>query len=176
MREVHKLWAAPAGLSVRGWERRVGIGLEFAAKPAYAKVIGGAVAATAPAQLVIRSVVSGLDEAQLSGIPEVTIIGSHDGGIEIETPRYDLFTRILVEIARRGGIVKDIAGNDDIMVTLTIPPGREAPVGNATVILRMKRDGFQSDRLLVNVKVSELASLLNANPLGDPGLEHVFDY
>ena len=40
----------------------------------------------------------------------------------------------------------------------------------------MKRDGFQSDRLLVNVKVSELAALLNANALGEPGLEHVFDY
>ena len=41
--------------------RRLGIGLEFQAKAAYAKVIAGAVAATAPAQLVIRSVVSGLD-------------------------------------------------------------------------------------------------------------------
>jgi hypothetical protein len=176
MREARKLWAAPAGLSLRGWERRFGIGLEFAAKTAYAKVIGGAVAATAPAKLIIRSVVAGLDEAQLASIADVTVIGARDGGVEIETPRYDLFTRILVEVARRGGVVKEIAGNDDIMVTLTVPPGREASLGNATVILRMKRDGFQSDRLLVNVKVSELASLLNANPLGDPGLEHVFDY
>jgi hypothetical protein len=36
--------------------------------------------------------------------------------------------------------------------------------------------GFPSDRLLVDVKVSELAALLKAFPLGDPGLEHVFDY
>jgi len=176
MREVAKLWAAPAGWSLRGWERRFAIGLEFAAKTAYAKAIGGAVAATAPAKLSIRSVVSGLDEAQLSSIPDVTIIGAHDGGVEIETPRYDLFTRILVEIASRGGTVKEIAGNDDIMVTLTVQPGQDAPIGNAIVILRMKRDGFQGDRLLVNVKVPELALLLNANALGDPGLEHVFDY
>lgn len=176
MREAGKLWAAPAGWSLRGWERRFGIGLEFAAKTAYAKVIGGAVAATAPAKLIIRSVVSGLDEAQLASIPDVTIVGTRDGGVEIETPRYDLFTRILVEIARRGGTVKEIAGNDDIMVTLTTPSGQDAPIGNASVILRMKRDGFQSDRLLVNVKVPELAALLNANALGEPGLEHVFDY
>jgi hypothetical protein len=30
--------------------------------------------------------------------------------------------------------------------------------------------------LLVNVKVPDLAPLLNALPLGDPGIEHVFDY
>jgi hypothetical protein len=72
--------------------------------------------------------------------------------------------------------VREVAGNDDIMVTLTAPANDESPIRHGTVILRMKRDGFQSDRVLVNVKVSDLASLLKAYPLGDPGLEHVFDY
>ena len=49
-------------------------------------------------------------------------------------------------------------------------------VEHGTVILRMKRDGIPGDRLLVNVKMPELAAFLNAYPLGDPGLEHVFDY
>ena len=38
-REAHELWAAPVEQSVRGWERRLGIGLEFEAKRVYAKVI-----------------------------------------------------------------------------------------------------------------------------------------
>ena len=105
--------------SVRGWERRLGIGLEFEAKAAYAKVIAGAVAATAPAQLVIRSVVAGLDAAALGRMPGVTVIGPRGDGIEIETPRYDLFTRILVDIARQGGAIREIAGNDEIMVSVT---------------------------------------------------------
>jgi hypothetical protein len=174
-RESRKLWAAPGGWTIRGLERRVGIGLEFSAKTAYAKVIAGAVAATAPAKLTIRSVVSGLDAANLSTIPDVTVIGARGDGVEIETPRYDLFTRILVEIARRGGSVREIAGNDDIMVTLTTPSGVEAAVPG-TVILRVKRDGFKSDRLLVDVKVPNLVALLNKYSLSDPGLEHVFDY
>ena len=45
-----------------------------------------------------------------------------------------------------------------------------------TIVFRMKRDGFRSDRLLVAVKVSQLASFLKDHALGDPGLEHVFDY
>ena len=176
-RERRDLWAAPTQGSVRAWERRFGIGLEFTAKAAYARVIAGAVSATALAVLIIRSVVDGLDEAELSTIPDVAIIGPRAGGVEIETPRYDRFTRILADIARRGGTVREIAGNDDIMVTLTVPADAQgSSVRHGRVIMRTRRDGFPGDRLLVDVKVTELALLLNAHPLGDPGVEHVFDY
>jgi hypothetical protein len=40
----------------------------------------------------------------------------------------------------------------------------------------MKRSGVPGERLLVNMKVTDLAAFLNAHPLGDPGLEHIFDY
>lgn len=176
MREARELWAEPAGFGLRAWERRFGIGLEFAAKAAYARVLGGAVAATAPARLTIRTVVSGLDETQLADIPEVMVVGPRGDGVEIETPRYDLFTRILVEIARRGGTIREIAGNDDIMVTLTAPAGGEAGVKHGVAILRLRRDGFRGDRILVDLKVAALAAFLTEYALGDPGLEHVFDY
>jgi hypothetical protein len=61
-------------------ERRFGIGTEFAAKAAYARVIGGAVAATAPAKLTIRSVVTGISAARLNRIPNVTVISVHGDG------------------------------------------------------------------------------------------------
>jgi hypothetical protein len=174
-RQGSALWAAPVDGLLRGWERRLAIGLEFQAKAVYGKVIERA-AATAPAQLTIRSVVSGLDPRILSSIPDVTVVGVRQRGVEIETPRYDLFTRILADIARRRGIIQEIAGNDDVMVTITVPQDSEARVQHAVVLMRMRRDGFSSDRLLVNVKVPDLAPLLNAVPLGDPGIEHVFDY
>ena len=96
--------------------------------------------------------------------------------MEIETPRYDLFTRILEKIARQGGTIVEIAGNDDIMVTLTVPEGSTCSVPQGTAIMRMKRSGFSGDRLLVDMKVNNLAALLKERPLGDPGVEHVFDY
>ena len=175
-RQSNALWAAPLDGAFRGWERRIGIGLEFQAKAAYAKVIEHAVAASSPAQLTIRSVVSGLDSLTLSRIQGVTIVGKRARGVEIETPRYDLFTRILADIARRGGTIQEIAGNDEIMATLTVPEGSRARIPHAVVLIRMKRDGFPSDRVIVNVKMTDLATLLNAFPLGDPGIEHVFDY
>ena len=175
-RKAHELWAPPAGLSVRGWERRLGIGLEFEAKAVYARVLGAAVAATAPAQLVIRSIVSGLDPRVLGRIPGVAVIGRRGGGVEIETPRYDLFTRTLADIARQGGAIREIAGNDEVMVSMTVREGATAPISHGTVILRLKRDGIAGERLLVNVRMQDLAAFLNAHPRGEPGLEHVFDY
>jgi hypothetical protein len=175
-RESRKLWDAPVEQTVRGWERRLGIGAEFLLKSAYAQVLAGAVAATGEAQLTIRSVVSGLDATALSAIPGVTVIGPRGGGLEIETPRYERFTGILVEIARRRGSIREIAGNDDVMVSLTVADGTAATVPRGTILLRLKRDGIPGERLLVNVKVPELAAFLTAQPRGDPGLEHVFDY
>jgi hypothetical protein len=175
-RKAHELWAPPAGLSLRGWERRLGIGLEFNAKAVYAKALAGAVAATGQAQLVIRSVVSGVDATVLGRMPGVKVIGRRGDGVEIETPRYDLFTRILAGIARQGGAIREIAGNDEIMVSMTVRDGTSAPVQHGTVILRMKRDGIPGERLLINIRMAELATFLKTYPLGDPGLEHVFDY
>jgi len=42
--------------------------------------------------------------------------------------------------------------------------------------MRMKRSGFSGERLLVGLKVMDVTAFLNIHPLGDPGLEHVFDY
>jgi hypothetical protein len=44
------------------------------------------------------------------------------------------------------------------------------------VILRLERDGIAGERLLVNVRMTDLAAFLRAYPRGEPGLEHVFDY
>ena len=174
-RDTGELWAAPVDGVVRGWERRLGIGTEFTVKRLYAKAIAAA-AASDPAPLRIRSIVAGLDRTTLSQIPDVSVIGERGSGVEIDTPRYDLFTRILVAIARQGGTITEIAGNDDIMVTVTVPPGSDGRVAVGTLLTRMKRSGFPGDRLIVDLKVRDLTSFLNTYHLGDPGLEHVFDY
>jgi hypothetical protein len=175
-REARALWTPPAGLSLRAWERRLGIGMELLAKAGYARLIGGAAAAGDAAKLEIRSIVSGLDRPALAAIPDVAVVGERPEGLEIETPRYAKFTRILFEIARRGGGIVEIAGNDDVMMTMTVPTGADVRPAAGSVILRLPRSGFASDRVVLDVPVRELASLLRTHSLGDPGVEHVFDY
>jgi hypothetical protein len=169
------LWAAPLTNPWRGWERRLALGGEWKAKTYYAKAIGAAVAATGEAQLRIRSVIYGIPVDTLKTMANVTVISDTPDGVLIETPRYDIFTHVLANIVLKGGSVREIAGNNEIMVSLTTPPGTDYN-GPGEIITRMNRDGFQTDRLLVNLQVSELEQLFKAYPIADPGLEHVFDY
>ena len=175
-REVEALWVSPSEGFVRGSERKLGIGAELFAKAAYAKVLAAAAATGGPVAREIRSVVTGLDVASLSAINGVKVIAARNGNIEIETPRYARFTSILVEVARRGGTVLDIAGNDEIMLSITVPERATTSLARGSIILRMKRSGVPGERVLVNVKVADLAAFITAHPPGDPGLEHVFDY
>lgn len=174
-RMIDALWGIPIVDPWRGWERRLALGGEWKAKIFYADLIASGVAATGEAKLTIRSVVDGIDASRLGAIADVTIISETPDGIVIETPRYARFTEILAEIARAGGGIREIAGNDDIMVALTLPQGEDY-VGPGEVIARLPREGFWSERVLVDTKVTDLARLIAARPPGDPGLEHVFDY
>jgi hypothetical protein len=174
-RMIDALWAVPVVDPWRGWERRLALGGEWKAKIFYADLTAAGVAATGEARLTIRSVVMGLDATRLDAIADVKIVSEIPDRVIVETPRYGRFTQILTEIARAGGSIREIAGNDDIMVALALPPGEDY-VGPGEVILRMPRDGFSTERVLIDTKVGDLARLLAARPPGDPGLEHVFDY
>ncbi|MET3854767.1 hypothetical protein [Rhizobium sp. OAE497] len=173
--QIDKLWAAPVDEPVRGWERRLALGGEWKAKIAYAGVIADAVAATGEAKLTIFSVVSGMSAEALSAMPDVRVVSESANGILIETPRYDRFTHIVSDIAKAGGNVREIAGNDQIMVSLTAPASDQAPPPGE-LIARFPRAGFDSDRLLVLVRITDLAQLLRDRPIADPGIEHIFDF
>ncbi|WP_454849432.1 hypothetical protein [Rhizobium binxianense] len=174
---IDRLWAAPIEEPVRGWERRLALGGEWRAKIAYAGAIASAVAATGEAKLTIRSVVSDLPAAALAAMPGVTVVSDDPAGVVIETPRYDRFTHILADIAGAGGTIREIAGNDEIMISLTVPsdapPDQDLP---GELIARLHRSGFDSDRLLLSVRIPDLAGLLRDRPIADPGIEHIFDF
>jgi hypothetical protein len=175
--EVANLWNAPLTLPLRGWERRLALGGEWKAKAAYARVIANAVAATGAAKLEIRSAVSGLSEAQLAAIKDVQVIGPVPQGFIINTPRYQAFTNVLEQIAKSGGAMVEIAGNDDVLVTVTMADGEDASVLPVTKVLAViNRDGFGGKRALLNVRVSELGALINQLANGSMRLEHVYDY
>lgn len=161
--------ASPA---LRDTERRIALGIEFRSKAAYAAIIADAVAAIGPADLTIRSAIQGLDADTLGGIEGVTVIEELDAGTVIETPRYRAFTRILQDIAKRGGQIVEIAGNDDILLTATAPAAIPVP----QAIAHLRRQGYGDVRTLMAMKVGDLAPMLR--DMADNGirLEHIHDY
>jgi hypothetical protein len=169
-----ELWSAPL-TSLRSWERRWALGIEWRAKSAYAGVIADAVEATGVAQLEIKSVVTGVSAAALSAINGVSITAETPQGIVIKTPRYTAFNAILDEIARLGGAVIEIAGNDDVMVTVTAPAGSPMPRGVKS-LAELPRDGFAETRHILDVRVPDLLSTLQNLRKSGIRVEHVYDY
>ncbi|SMX22935.1 hypothetical protein [Boseongicola aestuarii] len=158
-----------AGGSLRDKERRFALGAEYRAKAAYARVIAAAVAEVGTDEPRLRSVVSGLSTQDLSQIEGVTVIGPLGDGIEIETERYRVYTRILERLALDGADILEIAGNDEILITaLSEKPSAEGAINS------FPRQGYADFRHLIVVPVAGLAARLR--DLNGLTLEHVHDY
>ncbi len=154
----------------RDRERRIALGLEYRGKAAYAGVIARAVGQVGADKLTLRSIVTGMPPAALSNVEGVTVIGERARGVEIETPRYRVFTRIAEELAGQGAQFVEIAGNDDILLTAI----SDAPQAGA--LHSFARQGYGDTRNLMLVKVTALADLLREIVSGPVRLEHIHDY
>ncbi len=166
-----KLWAADP-VAVRGWERRIALGLEWGAKTQYAKLIARAAEGMGADALTMQIAVKNLSE----NIADVTVLETSQDVTIAQTPRYRIFTRIAREIAQEGGQFLEIAGNDDILLSYL---GATPPqiTSTAKIISTTNRVGFDAqNRYLIAVKTPDLAPLLQSLTPQDGQLEHIYDY
>jgi hypothetical protein len=171
-RDADVLWNTNTG-TPRDWERAVALTVENRVKSAYAGVIASAVEATGQDALTIRSIVKDIPPEALAAIPGVVVVGTRPEGIEIQTPRYAEFTRILQSMARQGAEFVEIAGNDDIMLTILSPA---ATTTGLTPIASFPRQGANDYRLLLEFKVWGLANRLREFEQSGLAIEHIHDY
>ncbi len=166
--------------TLRDRERVVALGIEYGGKAAYADLIAKGVASTGYDELTLRMIVDNIDPSTLSDLPGVTVKRTIPEGVEIETPRYRELTRLMQKMASEGADFVEIAGNDDILITvigidsslISDNPGGPNPKSMHT----MKRQGFDDYRHLVLLKVSELGNVLRMLDNGIDQLEHIHDY
>ena len=152
---------------VRGAERHLALSLEYGVKALYAKLIGWA-SGTALGQdeRTMRVVLAAQPEQIAAVDPRLR----HVTGDTYEAPRYAQFSDIAQKLAAAGIGFREIAGNDDVFLTVLMP--KEAP---GTPLLRMDladRPGWERRGLLV--KVTDLSRTLAALPAG--AFEHLYDY
>ncbi|MEM9583883.1 MAG: hypothetical protein AAGA08_12275 [Pseudomonadota bacterium] len=166
-----RLWAAePVGL--RGWERRIALGLEWGAKTQYAKVIAQAAAGLGADELTMQIAVKNLPE----GLADITVQEVQNDITIAEVPRYRIFTSIAQQITGGGGEFFEIAGNDDILISYLGATAPELPEG-AQLISTTSRVGFaEENRYLIAVKVPRLSATLHSLADQRGGLEHIYDY
>jgi hypothetical protein len=119
-------------------------------------------------------------EAPVSSLqvdPRVKVVESFADGTHIlSIPRWGPFSEIVSKLAERGVRFLEIAGNDDIALSLIQP--RDASVQGLGQLLFDSRLVSDSShvRRVVFVPVRELTSVLRALPQHAARLEHVYDY
>ena len=162
---------ATATDALRDRERQLALGAEYGAKSAYAGLIAAAVVSAGADALTLRMIVTGPDLGFLQSQDGVTVVGTTDQGTQIETIRYRALTRLLSEFADRDVNVVEIAGNDDILLTVI---SDTATMEGA--LFSFARQGYGDYRHLLLVKVPNLMTRLRAIAAGPAQLEHVHDY
>ena len=172
------LWRTrETGQYVRNGERRAALSVEYGAKAGYAAIIGWASNSTlGPDQRTLRMLLpAGADAAAVD--PRVRIVGrTRSGFAAAEVPRYAQLTDILVRLAAAGIDPVEIAGNDDIFLTVLVPR-RAAPVPGATALLSLPLDDRPGWRRLgLSTKVPRLSATIRAVRAGGGEIEHVYDY
>lgn len=157
--------------SFRDRERQIALGFEYGTKARYANVIAAAVANMEPDALRLRMIVTGLSADELGTYEGVQVIEQRAEGIEIDTPRYSALTRLLSQMAQAGGDFLEIAGNDDILLSMT----SDAPE-NEDALYSFARQGYGDTRHLVLLQVPNLAKFLREIDGATLRLEHIHDY
>ncbi len=162
-----KLWSTPAR-SIRGWERRIALTIEWKAKQFYAGLIAKAVADIGPDKTTML-VAHSAPKMNGRNLTEV------NGTLITEVDRYRVFTKTAQAFASAGGDFKEIAGNDDILLSVIIDEKATLPE-SATSIYKAKRTGFSDQRALIFVKVNDLADVLRTLTAQNLTVEHIYDY
>jgi hypothetical protein len=165
-------WSTPS--FIRSFERRIALSMEYGVKAGYAWLIAQGAALT-PAKLTIRSVIAGADS--LPGTDMKIVETRTDGTAVVETPRYRAFTQILLALMERNRKIVEIAGNDEILVTVLTKDGAPFATGGArelVVVPVQARPGFT--RRGYSVRLENLPAFVLALRQAGGEFEHAYDY
>ena len=163
---------------VRKWERKFFLSFEYGAKWLYAAVIRAASHAVyGVADTEIYASAHHIPDAAFAipGIKKVKSLGA--GAWVVTLPHYQGFTDTVPALARLGVDFDEVAGNDEILLTLIAPAAWNYNLTDGRPLFAMDRltDAAQK-RVAVQVPIKSLGKILREIESGGLRLEHLFDY
>jgi len=162
---------------LRKWERRNILNMELWIKTVYGAVIKWSTrTAYGTASTEIYATVQYVPEAVFADT-RITRIQEHNSHTIIRIPRYRQFTEIVPVLARQGVQFMNIAGNDEIFLTVVaprawVPELREGEIVFAMPILTKP----ELKRVAMRIPVTSLHAILPALENAGVTLEHLYDY
>lgn len=163
---------------LRKLERKAFLSLEYAAKWAYAGVIGAASHAVyGVADTRVYATLRSLPVEALKD-PEVKRIQTlKDGSVLITVPHYQGFTDTVPKLAELGVDFVEVAGNDEILMTLVAPQAWNYDLNAGAELFSLDcLDGSGLKRVAVQAPIRSLGAMLRQLKAQNLQLEHLYDY
>jgi hypothetical protein len=176
------LWRETKGWGanpVRKWERKLALSMEYGVKAVYAWLIKlGGQAVYAPEDLEIHAWVENLSEEVLKREPRVKVAQAINAQAAfVSIPRYEEFTQTAPRLMRQGVRFVEIAGNDDILITLIAPRSWQYKLRDGAFLFVMPiLTQPHQNRVVVSVPVKALPTVLAELEQQGIQLEHLYDY
>jgi hypothetical protein len=165
-------------LHARHWERRFALSLEYGFKAGYAKLIGFASNSTlGPDERSLRMAFAPSASGLSTIDPRIRTLGRTRAGYwVVEVPRYAQLTDIFGKLAAAGADPVEIAGNDDIFLTILAPAALKPPAGAVPLLVMPLDDRPGWRRLGLSTKVPRLGATIRSVRAQGAEIEHVYDY
>lgn len=119
--------------------------------------------------------VSWIDQEALTNVSDLRVEESYGQGYRLTIPRGDSLTLSVVGLLEQGGLIAEISGADDVMLTVLSDTKPIMPDG-ATVLATLKRPGFDRDRFVLRARTRSLSKLISTLKAGGDEIEMLIDY
>jgi hypothetical protein len=165
---------------IRKWERKLALSVDYGVKAFYGRLVGrGAQAAYGgPDDTQIYAVVEGVSDELLAGDPAIQVIQPIDDRRDLITlTRFEVFTQVVPGLTQHGLRFVELAGNDEVFVTVFSPPGQTGSYSHAEYLFALpvlSQPGIA--RVGLKVRVADLHLFLKELDENGGRLEHIYDY
>jgi hypothetical protein len=159
---------------IRKWERKLFLSVDYAAEAFYCWLIEKLTHATYGIEG--QDTYAWMDNApDHPRVQRIRQVGPRE--YLVKMPRYQEFTTVAQQLASQGATFVEIAGNDEIALTILAPKTWQYNVKEGSVLFKTDIPTTpDQQRLEVGAKVSDLHKILNAISGNDAKIEHIYDY
>jgi hypothetical protein len=164
---------------IRKLERRLALTLEYSIKGVYGWLIGLATRSAYSAEdLKIYSRVENASDAIFADPKVERVRQLGDGAYIVRLPRYEAFTRTALGLVDARVRFRDVAGNDEMLMTAVVPASfdeRALAAGDVMASRPILSDP-QHKRLALRVPVVRLNEIVSSLRATGGTIEHLYDY
>ncbi|MBI3896942.1 MAG: FAD-binding oxidoreductase [Gammaproteobacteria bacterium] len=180
---LRKLWAEIDLFGpnlMRKWERKIILSIEYAAKAQYAMLIKlGTKTAYGDADNEMLALATHVSPTIAKQDPAVNVLRRYDdGSMLLALPRYEAFRDQTLRLVKQGVQFREIAGNDEILLTAVVPTTwtYRLPTGKVLFERPILTSDHQQKRVAIEAPVESLHDILRQLDNSGIVVEHLYDY